>query len=554
MNLSREVEIIFDSLCASSDNYIFVYDMVNKTWKWSPNTYEMFNLDKSAENENYGEVVIKKWTESIHPDDRCIFENDIGKIFSGENSIHNCEYRIFNRAGEYISVRCRGKAHSDEKGRPCVFAGIVRPCQEHDRFDPLTNVLNLNKYRDAMYSICEGGGHIGGTMIIGIDKFKKINTLYSYTAGNTVMYCFAQLLKDLCPGGSDLYRLEGDKFAYIDTKATEEKFRKLFDDINSSIHPLKLGEDMELELNVSGGIVMFDEEQHKNVDDVIRNLLDTLAESKDTGEGTLTVFNKEMSIKRVASFKLWDDLRDSVNNDFQYFEVFYQPIHSGDTGQLTGCEALLRWHCPNHPNVYPDKFIPILEESGLILKVGRWVITKVLEQMKKWREVYSSMRVNVNMSYVQLNDETLFDFIQSELERLELPPEVLTIELTESCEVRNLESVRDLIIKLRSAGISFALDDFGTGYASLSILRDLPTDWVKIDHTFVSKINDQELDRSMIEYIIKMCHSLDVSVCVEGVENETSCGIVRGLQPESIQGYYYSRPVAPDLFESNYFN
>lgn len=267
---------------------------------------------------------------------------------------------------------------------------------------------------------------------------------------------------------------------------------------------------------------------------------------------SMILFTSELHAQSLLTFQLQQRLRKSVQNDCEGFTLFYQPIISADKHILTGVEALLRWSDAKYPAASPTEFIPILENIGDIHKVGKWVLATALEQVGKWQEIQPDLRVSVNVSYLQMQDPSFKDFVLEQVEKWNFPRHQLVLELTESCNIINPKELARDLDYFREHGIQIALDDFGTGYASLSILRDLTTDWIKIDQTFVAQIADNDFDKALTEYLINLCSKLGLRVCVEGIETKEIQNVIQCFHPDTLQGYYYSRPVDTKTFEENF--
>lgn len=231
-----------------------------------------------------------------------------------------------------------------------------------------------------------------------------------------------------------------------------------------------------------------------------------------------------------------------------------QPIIDSRTGKGTGCETLLRWNDERFPGIGPMEFIPVLEDTAFIIPVGKWIIDQVLQYLNAWeaRGLHTIEKVHVNVSYIQLQDDALVDYTVDKLKEYHIAPERLVLELTESCRIGRIDELTQRLQKFKDQGISIALDDFGTGYASLAVLKDIPTDIVKLDHTMIRSVVGTEKERKLIEFIISFCNNVGIIVCVEGVENTTIMGIVNDAGAELLQGYYFDKPLHVEEFYNKY--
>ena len=247
-------------------------------------------------------------------------------------------------------------------------------------------------------------------------------------------------------------------------------------------------------------------------------------------------------------------MRECVNDNFRGFSIVMQPIIDSRTGRGTSCETLLRWSDERFSGVGPMEFIPILEDTGYIISVGKWIIEQVLHYLREWDDKGNSPieKVHVNVSYVQLHDDDLVDFTVNKLKEYNIEPGRLVLELTESCRIGRVDELSARLQNFKDHGISIALDDFGTGYASLAVLKDIPTDIVKLDHTMIKSVVGTEKERKLIEFIISFCNNVGIIVCAEGVENPAILGIVNRAGAELLQGYYFDKPLCVDDFYDKY--
>ena len=237
------------------------------------------------------------------------------------------------------------------------------------------------------------------------------------------------------------------------------------------------------------------------------------------------------------------------------FVLVYQPLVSADGLKLTGAEALLRWSCPSAGPIGPAQFIPLLENSGLIIQAGKWILDQAFRTCRRWLANCPDFIMHINVSYLQFIDKEFVPLIEQLLETYSLDAGHIVLELTESYFVTDMPALQETFQRLRELKIRIAMDDFGTGYSSLGMLSQTPADIVKIDRVFISFINDAEhvFNHSFIGAVIKLCHSVGISVCVEGVEYIDELEAVCSLDADSIQGFYISRPIPAEQFEEKYW-
>ncbi len=277
-----------------------------------------------------------------------------------------------------------------------------------------------------------------------------------------------------------------------------------------------------------------------------------LNEAKRNGRNQMTMFDRTAYDVYLERLDIRKSLRQDVSHDFRGFEVYYQPIVSAEDYRLIGAEALLRWTNEKFGSVSPAVFIPILEESGLIIPVGQYVLWEAAKTCKKWKRYIPEFHVNVNLSYVQLYKSDMMRDVERCIQEVGIDPESLVLELTESGYIETNDRIKELFKDLKSKNIDLALDDFGTGYSNMRYLKEIDAKTVKIDRTFVVQALRNEYDFNIISHIIDMVHSLGSVVCMEGIEEKEELSKMMATKPDMIQGYYFGRPTPAGQFEKDY--
>lgn len=271
-------------------------------------------------------------------------------------------------------------------------------------------------------------------------------------------------------------------------------------------------------------------------------------QAKISGKNNCMRYSYAVYEEYVHALDVQEELRKDIENDFQGFELYYQPVVNIAKKKILGAEALIRWHSKKFGFMSPGQFIPMLEETGLIIPLGRWITRTAIQQCVKWQKVVPGFRMNVNLSFVQIKKSNALQDILFLIDTLNVDKSVLMIEVTESGEIESGVAAR-VLRSFKDESIPLAIDDFGTGYSNLRYVKDMTFDLVKIDQSFIRNITHSKYDYLVVKQFTELAHSLNLTVCYEGVETEEDFKCVLGLKPDYIQGYYFSRPVPAEEFE-----
>lgn len=529
-------DIFFESVCKIREDYYFIQNRSGRC-RWSPTAVNDFALPGE-----YVDGIGALWKSFIHPEDLADFDAEMKRIQDGESDYMRMEYRIRKRNGEYIKVRSNGVVIRDPGKRPIWCMGILE--KVNDTTDALTQISNIYVASRDIDDTFQNKNAAGCLMIIGIDEFKRVNDLYTYSGGDEIIKNFACRISKCIPQSATLYRLDGDRFAVHYPYGTLQDMQDIYKRMTDEALDLSLYGNIKVSLQLSAGVCQYPD-QAKNPEELRNNTRYAFERAKRLGKGQLAVFTREIREKYLEHLRLIEELKRCVRNDFEGFELYYQPIVDPKTRNIVECEALLRWQNSAFPGIGPAKFIPILEETGMMKEVGAYVVRTAISQV---REFSDSLIVNVNVSYKQLKDDDFAEYVLGTLEEYQFPPGRLMLELTESCKAHDLPVLMRTMNKLREHKVLVALDDFGTGYASLDILQDISVDCLKIEQCFVAECEKNNVDRNIIKHIILLAHSLGLKVCMEGVETEGIYGVAVDEQADTLQGYYFSRPIPTEDF------
>jgi len=538
---------VFDLIVQASDKlYIYMANLLKDYSRWSPAAVEYFGLP--------GEYISNTqnvWNTYLHPEDRNRYRRDVLQVMEGKTDRQMGEYRVKNASGEYVWVRCSGVAKRDRDNSSILFVGTMMNIGSVSKFDPITGLYSSNEFHTRCSKILKDGG--GGAIILfGLDNFTRINDVYGYEMGDKILRNIAQnVLIHPMLADCSFFRMDGDKIACLMEDSDRNEIADAFKRIQNVVQTTPRLQNASFHLTASAGAVVFPE--NGDAPEILRaNAECALDDAKRDNRGGITFYSEEMHQKAMNTYRLQEALHKAVSNDCEGFYLNYQPLINGADGTVFGAEALLRFSAPDIPFVSPAEFIPLLEESGEINDVGAWVIKTALKQVVQWRERIPDFCVSVNMSYIQVERPEFKDMVLYELNRSGLGPDALILELTESCKVTNTNQLEVDFKIFKSYDLQVALDDFGTGYASIEVLRKIMPSWVKIDHTFVASISENQLDQAILEYIIQLCRRANIKVVIEGVENEEIYDFLKQYEPELYQGYHFSKPLGTEAFAEKY--
>ena len=539
--ISDERKMMLDSLFKSYDvvsegTYVYLCDMKYDLSKWSKAAVDTYDLPSEY---MYGAGDI--WENYIHPDDREAYHKGIDEIFAGNAAGHDMQYRVRRPDGEYDVCTCRGIVIRDPMGEPDYFVGTIRNHGSQGHIDTLTGLRNQYGFFEDLESYIKR--KIAFTVLaVGISKFSEINEVYGYHFGNRVLQLFARKVFEATENTGVSYRLDGAKFALISNIQSEDEIRERYNKFRSFFR-----EDFEVDgkrilLEINCGALKL-EQYESDSQTVYAGLNFAYSESKLHKQGDLVFFNNDLNESSVHRLEMFHDIRASIMHGYRGFYLLYQPVVDANTEKLTGAEALLRWKNDTYGMVPPDKFIPLLETDPLFPELGEWILREAVYAAKKLLAKIPEFVMNVNLSYTQLQKPDFVDMVFRVLDEYAYPPEHLCLEVTERCRLLDVKLLKNVTTSLKARGVLIALDDFGTGFSSVGILKDLPLDIIKIDRAFSAKIEENRVDRDLMENFAKLASIFDVKVCVEGIETPGMRDILQKFNVKSFQGYYYAKPL-----------
>ena len=419
-----------------------------------------------------------------------------------------------------------------------------------DNYDSLTGVSNRRSFAEKLgqeLRVNQNGDQLLSVMIMDIDRFKYINDLFGAEVGDEVLQRISETLRAAVGKGDIVARLGSDEFGVIhrygahliDTASIAEHIR------NAVAQKIMIG-GQDIVMTVTIGIAVYPD-NGKDAKTLLRNADMALSRAKSQGRNTVQFFSPEIS-SRIQEFYLMEkQIFSALKKD--EFLVYYQPYCDLSTNNVTGAEALIRWNSNGRGLVSPVKFIPTLEDTGMIIDVGEWVLRTACRQIKKWKRSNRNLSVAVNISLIQFHHRNFIAMVSEAIDDMGIDPRNLTLELTESICIQDIDLTIALLNKLKKVGVSISVDDFGTGYSSLNYIKKLPVDNLKIDMSFIRDVTKDPDAASIITAITGMARSLNLMTIAEGVETEDQRNILRLLRCDMGQGFYFSPAVPAAEFE-----
>ena len=508
-------------------------------------------------NDEVMDNTIDAWIDRTHEEDRDQVNAALIAHLKDETPYFFCEHRLLHHDGSYRWMLVRGLAIRDETGHATRIAGSLSDITETKRaeqqllkdalHDTLTQLPNRALFTDRLVQSLTRSSrspdHLFAVMFLDFDRFKLINDSLGHSFGDQILIEIGHRLKECVREVDTVARLGGDEFAILlndlDSEKTAEEVARR---INHSLGQAFVLSGREIVSNASIGIA-FSSLGYNHPEEMIRDADIAMYQAKTEGRARHVIFEPGMHVRAVTKLEMETNLRQAI--DKAEFTLAYQPVLDINTEKLIGFEALIRWIHPEQGFTPPGDFIPIAEETKLIIPIGRWVILEACRQMKKWQAKFPKLdiTVSVNISPEQFKDNNLINDVRAILQETKLPGDRLKVEITESAIMENPHEVTNRLMQLREMGIQLHVDDFGTGYSSLSHLHRFPIDALKIDRSFVISMGDSQENMEIVRTIIALAHNLNLSTVAEGVESKEDQTQLKKLDCDFAQGYYFSRPL-----------
>ena len=502
----------------------------------------------------------QQWFEMIHPEDRV----EMTKLLEDHNppEFLDCEYRITRPDGEIRWLQCQAQIRSRGSEQRLRVDGIIHDvtgrkqaeselkyAAEHDSLTHLANrayfISCLNKLLDKPRQRKQDQFAV---LFIDLDRFKVINDSLGHLCGDQLLIQVSKILKRSVRPTDLIARLGGDEFTILLHNVSEiAEVIAVSDRIQSELtHPIALAEK-SVTVTASIGIVQ-DEPKYNAADELLRDADLAMYQAKSLGKACHQLFSEEMYEQAMAKITLENQLRIAI--DQREFCLYYQPILDLKSKILKGFEALVRWHHPERGFISPGDFIPLAEETGLIIPLGDYIMEEACRQMALWLAQFpqaQDLSISVNLSGRQIQSRGFIERLTTTVQRARLQPHHIKLEITESLLMENSELTLMLFKQLQSLGFRLSLDDFGTGYSSLSYLHRFPINTLKVDRSFISVMAPGDSSFEIVRTITSLARTLNMDVVAEGVETEEQAEYLRSLSCEMVQGYLFSRPLSDEL-------
>ena len=571
-SFSREqMEYIVELFNPCMDDYLYVFDLQKDCYKISKHATERFLLP----GDNFDDAA-KAHHTFVYSEDQSRLDDEFRRIMSGEIVFHNMHYRWLDRAGKPVWINCRGRVLNDADGKPHFLVGCINEIGQKQKADNVSGLLGESSL-SAYVEQFEDGLPDGFFLRIGIDDFRDINGDFGMEYGDYILKSTADCIAENIKPSQRLYRILADEFMVVDFSGGDmEAATELYKNIRKSLDTFIEENGYKSVFTISAGAV--DTAKTSGTYENIMKLSEyALNTAKDQGKNRCYIYMQEDYDVFLRKKQITRQLHHAVNHGFEGFETYYQPIVDTKTRRLVGAEALMRFSMPERcedgetkkeavcvgedghdadekvhwERISPVEFIPLLEETGLIIPAGKWMLHQAISTCSRWQKYIPNFRININLSYVQVMKSRVLTEILTALRLYGLEPSAVGIELTESGYLDTNTHFQKLWDGLKKNGVLVILDDFGTGYSNLHCLGDLRPNYIKIDRSFTLKALNNQYEHDLMTQIITMTHKLDLTICVEGLETEDEFAKISELDPDYIQGFLFGKPQpAEELYEN----
>jgi diguanylate cyclase (GGDEF)-like protein/PAS domain S-box-containing protein len=507
------------------------------------------------------ELLLTDFLSVTHPDDLPTALSNIGQLLKGKVQASQMEKRYIHKSGHEVWVHWSVSLVRDQYSKSVHLIFQIQDITDrklaeqqlhHDAFhDALTGLPNRALFMDHLKLAVARSRRNAQTkfavLYLDLDRFKVINDSLGHTIGDQLLVGIADRLKNNLRPGDTVARLGGDEFTVLIEDITDESESvQVAERIQKELSvPFTLS-GREVFTTVSMGIAP-SSTGYERAEDILRDADTAMYRAKSAGKARYEIFDKAMHARAINLLQMETDMRRALERE--EFVLHYQPIVALDNFRLRGFEALVRWQHPERGFISPMDFIPVAEETGMIVPLGEWVMREACRQMHGWQMMFPlehPLFITVNLSSKQFTQETLISTFAMILQETKVKPQSVKLEITESVVMENVDTATDMLRQLRGLGVKLAIDDFGTGYSSLSYLHRFPIDTLKIDRSFVTRMSENNENVEIVRTIVVLAQNLGMDVVAEGVETNEQLVILQKLGCENGQGYFFSKPVNAD--------
>jgi len=539
---------------------VWDWDLASNTLTWDATMFAIYGFPPMVP------MPYEKWSAAVYREDLPAVEATLRRVIE-EKGQGFAEFRIALADGALRNVSAAERAVLDEHGKVIRVIGVnmdvterkeaeksllsnaahMTHAAQHDFLTGLPNRMLLNDRLSQAIALAPRHMKNVAVLFLDLDGFKHINDSLGHPIGDKLLQSIGKCLVDCVRGSDTVSRQGGDEFVVLLSEVEQPEdaaitARRILQAVEKA-HSIN---QHDLRITTSIGVSVYPDDG-LDAETLIKNADTAMYQAKENGRHSFQFFKPAMNVRAVERQFIEESLRRALER--QEFALHYQPIINLSTGEITGAEALLRWTHPVRGLIPPIQFIPVAEDSGLILQIGNWVLREACRQSRAWKDaglLLGSMAVNI--SAMEFGNQNFLAGVFAAIKDTGMDPRSLELELTESVLMKHAESAATVLQALRGQGVQLAIDDFGTGYSSLSYLRKFPIDILKIDQSFVRQITTAPDDATIVTAVISMGRSLNLRVVAEGVERQEEMVFLQARQCDEAQGYYFGRPAPPQQF------
>ena len=541
----QTAETLLEIITECMDDYLYIFDLQNNTMKVSQSAVNRFMISENVMTDVSNDIL-----KVVYEEDRELLIKHLADIRKGKEKVHNLHYRWIGKDGMPVWVNCRGIVIDDPEGNAEYLVGCLNETGNQRRADNVTGLLGGPEFNAYMRSQKE---HItkGFLMHIGIDNFGSINGSKGSAYGNYILKSVADCMKECLSDKQRIYHLVADQYVIVDLEGDlREESERLKEKITDKLYKFIISENYEAVFSISVGVVSATT-VCEGYEECRKKFAFVLKQAKSREKSGFYIFDEDDYEVFLRKGRIVAALRKAIVNQYKGFEVYYQPIVDCRSEQVIGAEALMRFSMPSEEGqeiISPMEFIPLLEESGLIIPAGRYVLSEAAKMCCEMQQYIPDFRVNINVSYVQIMKGNVESDILGVIKMYGLKPECICIEMTESGFMDMTPPFCKFRKTLDENRIHFVIDDFGTGYSNLHCIRDMNPSYIKMDRDFTAKAMNSAGDYELFKNIASMVHSIGVRICAEGIEEREWCREMKEMQIDYLQGYLFGRPCRKEQF------